>query len=47
MTSPIHAKQLLNALQQNVALYEKNFGPIRTDFEAAPALPTADPARPN
>jgi hypothetical protein len=37
----------LNALAQNVALYEKTFGTIRTDFDAAPAPPTPDPARPN
>ena len=47
LTSPIHAKQLLNALTQNVALYEKTFGPIRTDFEAARVPPAPDPARPN
>jgi len=29
----VHAKQLLNALAQNIAVYEKNFGPIRVDFE--------------
>jgi hypothetical protein len=33
LTTPVHAKQLLNALAQNVALYEKTFGTIRTDFE--------------
>ena len=47
LTSPIHAKQLLNALAQNVALYEKTFGAIRTDFEAASAPPASDPTRPN
>ncbi len=47
LTSPVHAKQLLNALSQNVALYEKTFGNIRTDFEAAPAAPAPDPVRPN
>ena len=47
LTSPVHAKQLLNALTQNVAQYEKTFGPIRTDFEAAPAPLPPDPARPN
>jgi hypothetical protein len=47
LTSPVHAKQLLNALSQNVALYEKTFGTIRTDFEAAAAPPAPDPARPN
>ncbi len=33
LTTPVHAKQLLNALAQNIALYEKNFGLIRTDFD--------------
>ena len=33
LTSPVHAKQLLSALAQNVALYEKNFGTIRTEFD--------------
>jgi hypothetical protein len=33
LTTPVHAKQFLNALAQNLAIYEKNFGPIRTDFE--------------
>lgn len=33
LTTPVHAKQLLNALAQNIALYEKNYGPIRVDFE--------------
>lgn len=48
MTSPIHAKQLLNALAQNVAVYEKTFGTIRTDFDPAPAPPpVAGPVRPN
>jgi hypothetical protein len=34
LTTPVHAKQLLDALAQNIAVYEKNFGPIRTDFGA-------------
>jgi hypothetical protein len=46
LTTPIHAKQLLNALSQNVALYEKTFGAIRTDFEAAPQS-VAESSRPN
>ena len=33
LTTPVHAKQLLNALAQNIALYEKSFGPIRVDFD--------------
>ncbi len=36
LTSPVHAKQFLNALAQNVAMYEKSFGTIRTDFEPQP-----------
>ena len=36
LTTPVHAKQLLNALAQNVSLYEKSFGPIRTEFDAPP-----------
>jgi len=34
LLTPVHAKQLLAALSQNVSLYEKNFGTIRTDFDA-------------
>jgi hypothetical protein len=34
LLTPVHTKQLLSALAQNVALYEKNFGSIRTDFDA-------------
>jgi hypothetical protein len=46
LTTPLHAKQLLNALAQNVALYEKAFGPIRTDYELSrPEGPS--PVRPN
>ena len=44
LTTPVHAKQLLNALAQNIAVYEKSFGPIRVDFE--PPRPDAGP-RPN
>ena len=44
LTTPVHAKQLLNALAQNIAVYEKTFGAIRVDFEA----PRSDAApRPN
>ncbi len=45
LTTPVHAKQLLNALAQNVALYEKTFGAIRTDFETQRA--GTDSFRPN
>ena len=44
LTTPVHAKQLLNALAQNIAVYEKTFGTIRVDFEAP--RPDAGP-RPN
>lgn len=33
LLTPVHTKQLLNALARNVALYEKSFGNIRTDFD--------------
>ena len=46
ITTPVHAKQILAALAQNVSLYEKNFGPIRTDFEA-PRPGGTESARPN
>ena len=44
LTSPVHAKQFLKALAQNIEIYEKSFGPIRVDFE--PPRPDAGP-RPN
>ena len=46
MTTPVHAKQLLNALAQNIAIYEKNFGAIRVDFEP-PRPDAATVVRPN
>jgi len=33
--TPQHAKGLLGALEQNVASYEKNFGPIKVPGEPA------------
>ena len=39
LTTPYHAKQLLRALQQNVELYERNYGEIRSDFQ--PQVPEA------
>jgi hypothetical protein len=44
-TTPIHAKQFLDALAQNIAMYEKTFGPIRTDFDAQRA--DRESVRPN
>jgi Protein of unknown function (DUF3467) len=32
LTTPYHAKQLLRALQENVAMYERAYGEIRSDF---------------
>lgn len=46
LTTPVHAKQLLNALAQNIAVYEKSYGPIRVDFEA-PRPGNGAPVRPN
>jgi len=40
ITTPLHAKQILHALQNNVAIYEKNFGEIRT-VPADPGAPGA------
>ncbi len=33
LTTPYHAKQLLRALQQNVDIYERSYGEIRSDFQ--------------
>jgi len=41
LTSPVHAKQFLRALTQNVAIYEKQYGPI-PEFPGNPA-PEPDP----
>jgi hypothetical protein len=38
LTTPFHAKQLLRALQQNIDIYERNYGEIRSEF-AAPHQP--------
>ena len=42
LTTPFHARQLLRALQQNIELYERQYGPIR-DFQAPPAEPADTP----
>jgi hypothetical protein len=39
ITSPIHAKRFLAALQDNVAKYEARFGTINAGEPAAPAKP--------
>ena len=41
LTTPYHAKQLSRALQQNIEIYERNYGEIRADFPN-PALDTTD-----
>ncbi|HTY42756.1 MAG TPA: DUF3467 domain-containing protein [Thermoanaerobaculia bacterium] len=41
LTTPFHARQFLRALQQNVELYERQYGPIRSDFQT-PLLETTD-----
>jgi hypothetical protein len=41
LTTPYHARQLLRALQQNIELYERNYGPIRSDFQT-PSVETTD-----
>jgi hypothetical protein len=41
LTTPFHAKQLLRALQQNVELYERSYGEIRSDFQT-PVMESTD-----
>ena len=41
LTTPFHARQLLRALQQNIELYERQYGPIRSDFQV-PLVETTD-----
>ena len=38
--TPVHARQLLRALGENVAIYERNFGAIPQGPAAAPGAPT-------
>ena len=35
LTTPYHAKQISQALAQNIQAYERNFGEIRSDFPGA------------
>jgi hypothetical protein len=32
IATPYHAKRFLETLKQNIEIYEKNFGTIKTDF---------------
>ena len=41
LTTPFHAKQLARALQQNVEIYERTYGEIRSDFPT-PVLDTTE-----
>lgn len=34
LTTPFHAKQLLRALRENIDLYERAYGEIRSEFPA-------------
>ena len=38
--TPVHAKQLLRALTENVAIYERSFGPIAEGPQVAPTQTT-------
>jgi hypothetical protein len=40
--TPLHAKQLLDALAHNIAMFEQKFGEIRVD--AAPAFSSNEPS---
>ena len=42
--SPLHAKQFLAALTQNVAMYEQKFGEIRIDRALQPNFTTEEPS---
>jgi hypothetical protein len=46
LTTPYHAKRFLETLRHNLELYEKTYGPIRTDFgsEAPPPPPSVIPS---
>jgi hypothetical protein len=43
LMTPYHAKQLLRALQQNVEIYERSYGEIRSDFQSPFAGATDTP----
>ena len=38
--TPVHARQLLRALNENVAIYERSFGPIQEGPQPVPTAPT-------
>ena len=43
LTTPYHAKQLARALTQNIEIYERNYGEIRSEFPAPLAEVTDTP----
>ena len=47
LTTPFHAKQLLRALQENVAIYERAYGEIRSDFGVTAAVPVPTDTKTN
>lgn len=36
IATPFHAKRMMETLRQNIATYEKKFGPIRTEYTDTP-----------
>lgn len=42
--TPLHTKQLLAALAQNVAIFEQKFGEIRMDAPAGYSVPEGEPS---
>jgi hypothetical protein len=42
--TPLHAKQFLAALSQNVAMYEQKFGEVRLDRAPRPNFTTEEPS---
>jgi len=42
LTTPFHAKRFMETLRQNLDLYEKSYGPIRSDFGPEPVPPSSE-----
>lgn len=43
LTTPYHAKQIAQALAQNIQVYERSFGEIRSDFPAPAVVTGSEP----
>jgi hypothetical protein len=43
LTTPYHVKQIAQALVQNIQVYERNFGEIRSDFPAPVVVTGGEP----